>query len=303
MSDDRWLDNEPLNGLVHDLAREASDKYRIESADAIEMIREEFETNPALHRAAAENDSPQKLKRTKVYKKAANSAKKKIYFRLRNYRSDAQPIDGLLTRLTQASPETPIQERQAIISAIIQGHASTRERLPSRDEFYRQLFEHVNPPQRIIDVGCGVHPLMLPFESDWAREIKVYVAVDKNSNDISCINHFARTQQLEPLTGIHWEISEGWSKLGQRQHCQQFDVAFLMKVVPVVLRQQRELLPVLTHTPATTWILTGSRIGLAKRRTIEKREKRVLEEFVSLAGRTVKHEFEVDEEFVWIVKK
>jgi 16S rRNA (guanine(1405)-N(7))-methyltransferase len=78
-------------------------------------------------------------------------------------------------------------------------------------------------------------------------------------------------------------------------------LALIMKVVPVVCRQQRELLSVLAETPADTWLLTGSRIALAKRRSIERREKRVLEEFVSLAGRTVKHEFVVEEEFAWVV--
>ena len=302
MPDDQWLESEPLNELVQDLAREATGKYRIESADAIEMILEDFESNATLQRAVVENDTAHRLKRTKAFKNAATAAKKKIYYRLRNYRIDAQEIDDLLVQLEQTSPTTPLEKRSQIVSAIVGGHASTRERLPSQDEFYRRLFEQVKPPNRVMDVGCGVHPLMFPFDSAWAREIECYIAVDRNDNDISCINHFARTHQLDQLRGIPWEISEGWSKLTELTGCKQFDVAFMMKVVPVVLRQQRELLPVLVETPATTWLLSGSRVAMAKRRSIEKREKRVLEGFVSHAGRSIQHEFVVDEEFVWIVE-
>jgi len=49
--------------------------------------------------------------------------------------------------------------------------------------------------------------------------------------------------------------------------------------------------------------LTGSRVSLTKHVSIERRERRVLEDFVQLAGREVKHEFTVGEEFAWLVVK
>ena len=303
MNDDQWLESQPLTELVADLAQEAVKKYRIERSDATQMILDEFESNPSLKRAVDENETAQKLKRTGSFKKAASAAKKRIYYHLRNYRNDAQQLERLIKELEHASLDTPIEYRQQLIDAVVLGHASTRERIPSRDEFYRQLSGLIPPPTHIIDIGCGVHPLMFPFEGNWSTQIARYVAVDKNPNDVSCINHFSRLSPQAQLSAIQWEISEGWPALAEQTGCEQFDIAFIMKVVPVVRRQQRDLLSVLSQTPAKSWLLTGSRVAMAKRRSIEKREQRVLEEFVALAGRTVKHEFVVEEEFAWIVEE
>lgn len=302
MLDDQWLESEHVSELVNELAQETAKKYRLESTQAYHILMDEFASNALLRKAAMENDTAQKLKRTSVFKKAASAAKKKIYYQLRNYRSDSQDLEQRIGELEQATPDTPINERNEIITAIVQGHASTRERLPSHDEFYRQLFDAIPSPRQILDIGCGVHPLMFPFDSEWSQPVERYVAADKNANDVQCINHFSRLQQNQKLAGVSWDISDGWAALEARTDCQNYDLAILMKVVPVVCRQQRELLDVLANTPATTWLLTGSRVAMAKRRSIERREKRVLEQFVTLSGRTVKHEFSVEEEFVWIVQ-
>jgi 16S rRNA (guanine(1405)-N(7))-methyltransferase len=255
-----------------------------------------------LQQAASDHKTAQKLRRTSAFKKAASAAKKKIYYHLRNYRSDTLQLEHLIDELEQATPDTPIEKQNEIIASIINGHASTRERLVSQHEFYRRLSELVEPPRNILDIGCGVHPLMFPFDAEFSKRIDRYIAADKNGKDIACIRQFSRLQQNKNLVGVQWDISDGWSALANETGCHQYDFAFIMKVVPVVGRQARELLTVLSETPAPRWLLTGSRVAMAKRRSIERRERRALEEFVTLAGRTVKHEFVVDEEFAWIVE-
>jgi 16S rRNA (guanine(1405)-N(7))-methyltransferase len=42
-------------------------------------------------------------------------------------------------------------------------HASTRERLPILDDFYRQLFDGLPPPRSLLDLACGLNPLALPW--------------------------------------------------------------------------------------------------------------------------------------------
>jgi len=42
-------------------------------------------------------------------------------------------------------------------------HASTRERLPILDEFYRQLFAGLPPVRALLDLACGLNPLALPW--------------------------------------------------------------------------------------------------------------------------------------------
>lgn len=42
-------------------------------------------------------------------------------------------------------------------------HASTRERIPFLNEFYRRIFAVTDAPQNIIDHACGLNPLTLPW--------------------------------------------------------------------------------------------------------------------------------------------
>lgn len=300
--DENWQERVCLRELVEELATDAAKKYRIDTDEAVEIILDEFDSNPGLEKAVVASATSQKLKRTSIFKKAASAAKKRIYYQLRNYHNDSDELSRLIDDLDCATRDTPAEIQISWFDTIVQGHASTRERLPSASSFYDQLFKSVSAPQRVLDVGCGVHPIMFPFVADWADSIEQYVAAEKNPRDVACLQHFSRLQQINQLKAFRWEISDGWNALESESGCAQYDVAFVMKVVPVVRRQQRELLATLAQTPARTWVLSGSRVALAKRRSIEKREQRVLQEFVELSGRTVKHEFAVEEEFVWIVE-
>lgn len=46
---------------------------------------------------------------------------------------------------------------------IMSFHASTRERLPVLDEFYATLLGDLSPIQSMLDIGCGLNPLAIPW--------------------------------------------------------------------------------------------------------------------------------------------
>lgn len=53
---------------------------------------------------------------------------------------------------------------RAACREILATHASTRERLPSLDVFYARIWEATGgPPSSLLDLGCGVGPLALPW--------------------------------------------------------------------------------------------------------------------------------------------
>ena len=45
----------------------------------------------------------------------------------------------------------------------MQTHASSRERLPILDEFYRETLAEIAPVRSVLDVACGLNPLAIPF--------------------------------------------------------------------------------------------------------------------------------------------
>lgn len=52
---------------------------------------------------------------------------------------------------------------RAVCADLMRRHASTRERLPILDTFYRTLLAEVGPVQSVMDVACGLNPLALPW--------------------------------------------------------------------------------------------------------------------------------------------
>ena len=303
MPEDDWLDRDPLRQLIHELTDDIAARYRIGWSDAEQMVHEAFAANRQLRVAAGAETSPAKLKRTRVFKQAASELKRKIYYQLRTYRIDDTRLAGLIDDLRQPPAEAPWSQRARTIDGILESHASTRERLAHREEFYERLMALARPPRYVLDVGCGVQPLMFPFEAAWAGGLEQYWALDNNGRDVECVAAFGNQRGGEQLVALRWDLSEGWGGVLRRAACAEFDLALLMKLVPVVQRQHRELLPVLHQTPAADWLLTGSRCSLTKRVSIERREKRALQEFVRQAGREVKHEFTVGEEFAWLVAR
>jgi hypothetical protein len=304
MPDDDWLDSELMRQVVDDLSGDIVDRYRISWPDAEQMVCESFGGNTELMRAAAAATSAARLKRTRVFKQAATVVKRGVYYRLRSYRGDADRLADLIDTLQSLPSDAPEQERLPAIDAILRAHASTRERLACGSEFYRHLFAVVPPPRHVLDIGCGVHPLMFPFGDAWSRQIVQYLAVDSSPHDIACLEAARRLPHGEGrLDTCAWNISDGWSCLQDQSRCAEFDLALMMKLVPVIHRQHRDLLPVLCQAPARLWLLTGSRVSLTRHVSIERRERRVLEEFVKLAGREVTQEFVVEEEFAWLVAR
>jgi 16S rRNA (guanine(1405)-N(7))-methyltransferase len=62
--------------------------------------------------------------------------------------------------------EASTQGREALKAAcreVMRHHASTRERLPILDDFYMRTLGDLPPPRRVLDLGCGLNPLAIPW--------------------------------------------------------------------------------------------------------------------------------------------
>ena len=109
-------------------------------------------------------------------------------------------------------------------------HASTRERLPFLDEFYSTLLAGLPPPRSILDIGCGLNPLSIPWMPLAPRA--AYIAVDIYQDLADFLNAFFA---LLPLHG-RAEARDVLQSLPSRH----VDVAFLLKVIPTLEQLDRE---------------------------------------------------------------
>ena len=101
-------------------------------------------------------------------------------------------------------------------------HASTRERLPILDDFYRTIFAHLPPIQRVIDIACGLNPLAHPWMA-LPADVE-YLAYDIYGDMIAFLNEFMA------LTGI-----QGKAKMQDvlgRPPAEPADLILILKTLP-----------------------------------------------------------------------
>ena len=64
----------------------------------------------------------------------------------------------------RALPDPMVKESvQGFCRAMMQQHASTRERLPLLDGFYSTVLKKVQPIHSVLDMACGLNPLAIPW--------------------------------------------------------------------------------------------------------------------------------------------
>ena len=286
-----------LAQLAERLAQDAALRYRISADQAKGQIVRTWRGHQALRALARKTPSPRALARTRLYRQAASQAKKDIYYRLRRYRPQPDAFALGLDRLRRAATDA---ESQAAREALARSHASTAERWPDLEGFLERTQPVWGDCATLLDVGCGLMPLLFPFNPTPGR-IQRYVACDRDAACIEAVN--AHAQALAGvLEGRVWDIEEGWEALAAQTGIRRYDVAFLLKLVPVVARQQPGLLATLAAAPADWLVVTGSRQALARRQDISRRERAVVGSFAKRHGLAVEWEFETPSELGLVMR-
>lgn len=83
------------------------------------------------------------------------AARSKLHAVALAYQDVRPDYDRWLTLLRRAT------DRKATCAEVMRHHASSRERLPYLDSLYRAALPE--PPWSVIDVGCGLNPLAIPW--------------------------------------------------------------------------------------------------------------------------------------------
>ncbi|MCP5105294.1 MAG: hypothetical protein GY950_18040 [bacterium] len=301
-------DNIPETDLAAEviavIVNKAVKKYKIDDAAAEEIVTETMAKHPNFLQLLEKQVPLKKILKTRAYDEVNTLSRRNIYHALRQYTKDKEIRESLITslrELQQSRDGAPRADCGRVIAQLARTHVSTRERLDSLDFFYNEIFKYVGEPASILDVGCGMHPLLFPFEEEGKR-LAYYAALDKDRSCISALETVAAIPGREILQAVHWNITDGWKSVYDKTGVRRFDVAFLMKLVPVVYRIERKLLNILRETPAQTWVLTGCKISMTKHLDIEKRERKIIKQFIQQSGKRIAGEFSTAEEFCIIVK-
>lgn len=109
----------------------------------------------------------------------------------------------------------------------LRSHASTRERAPHLDTFYAGIWAVSGLPGRLLDLGCGLNPLTLPWMG--LGQDATYLACDVDRRPLATAASFLK------LVGQPHAVES--RDLVAEPPDRQADVALLLKLVPTLDRQ------------------------------------------------------------------
>lgn len=90
---------------------------------------------------------------------AVKRVKRKLHQMVGAYLDTRMPFDAWTARLRETSGGA----RLAVCREILNGHVSTRERLPELTGFFAAAFEGMPTPSSVADLACGLNPIARPF--------------------------------------------------------------------------------------------------------------------------------------------
>ncbi|MFV9505775.1 MAG: 16S rRNA methyltransferase [Oscillochloridaceae bacterium umkhey_bin13] len=201
------MDDQALDRLVDDILR--TPKYR--------------QISPALVRSLATHE----LSIRRTPREALKATKARLH-QVAGAFLDREPrYARWLAALTAANPD-PLACR-AVCLAAMEGHASTRERLPILEPFYQTIFAHLPPVGRLLDLACGLNPLAAPWMQFPRRA--TYLACDLYADLVAFL------AAALPLLGL--EAQTMVCDLAPGPPAWEADVALVLKTLPVLEHVRR----------------------------------------------------------------
>ncbi len=160
-----------------------------------------------------------------------------------------------------------IKQGQKLLRAYVEGdesafektlrlHSSTRERMEGASALYERIFASAGNPQSILDLACGMNPLLL------GRMGKMVRGMDISGGCVRLVNEWA--------AACGWNVSVRCADLLCAPEMEKCDMALLMKLLPVLEQQKKgAAMALLCALPAETACVTfpmktlgGRKVGM-----------------------------------------
>ncbi|HLY35295.1 MAG TPA: 16S rRNA methyltransferase [Candidatus Limnocylindria bacterium] len=182
--------------------------------------------------AVIERLAGEELPRARTTDEAIKRVKRRLHQSVGAYApmGRADPQANLARVRAALAPPVDDPELRAACAELMARHASTRERLPHLDRFYAGIWDAVGGlPGSLLDLGCGLAPLALPWMG-LAHDAFIR-AIDADAAQLALVDGF-----LDQAGQPH-AVEAGDLAAATGPPLPAADVAFLLKLVPILDRQ------------------------------------------------------------------
>ncbi len=182
------------------------------------------------------------------------------------------------------------------LDKILMFHKSTKERSVDFN-YYNELSSVLSISNRVIDIGCGLNPVMVSKSFD---NIKEYYCIDKDKKILEILSALSDRLSRNNLILIKNDFNNFPEEI-KNEH---FDFAFIQKLIPMLSeKHNRRILNNIANISSKYFLITGNKLSLSRNISIEEKEKKSLEMFIKKYGFTKIAFFNKETEFGWVVTK
>lgn len=142
----------------------------------------------SIHSDIVEHIAEVELNKGRSWKDTIKAVRSKLHQIGAAYQPQPIRYDQLLEIMETLPKDIHHPGVKAFCQQAMQQHASTRERLPFLEQFYQKIFSHMEPPESLMDVACGLNPMAIPW-MDLPEDCKISVC-DIYTDQINFLNKF-----------------------------------------------------------------------------------------------------------------
>ncbi|MCP4218373.1 MAG: hypothetical protein GY765_27295 [bacterium] len=192
-------------------------------------------------------------------KNARKAIRKKLHLILADYLSELNFPRAELTLKEAFQSENPDNIDNACL-AVLQRHASTRERIRDMEDFYASIFKVTGSPKRVADLACAFNPFSLRWMNLPADTR--YDVYDNNKKTVGLLNYYFQLAGCNASAVLRDILCD---PLGSADPS--VDVAFLFKMYHCLEHRQKGAgWQVVKHTDAKWLAVSFPSCNLAGRK-------------------------------------
>jgi 16S rRNA (guanine(1405)-N(7))-methyltransferase len=160
-------------------------------------------------------------------KDAIKATKNQLHQSVAAYQTGRMAYNTWLADLQRSYADPKLFQQQ--LGSIMANHASTAERLPILNDFYRTILADLPPLRSILDVACGLNPLTIPWMGLPAGVD--YYACDIYRDQIQFLNDFFRLTAVRGQAEVRNVLAH--------PPTQRVDLALVLKTIPCLEQMDR----------------------------------------------------------------
>ena len=164
---------------------------------------------------------------------------------------------------------------------LLETHISTKERLPLYEEIYKKIFAEIGVPTSILDIGCGLNPISIPYMNFDSKKLKKieYFASELGSEDLKIINFFFEKFGINGKT-FDCDIVHDYEKLKDYK-C---DVCFAFKLFDVLETQKENIGYEIIESLNCKYLVSSFALKNIKQETMKREKVHYFERFLTKLG-------------------